>query len=420
MVTTMKKVSIGLIGFGTVGSGVVKVLTEKKEFLEKKTGLMFNLKYVADIDLVRERSVKIDRSILTSDVNKVLSDPEINIVIELIGGLHPAFEYVTEAIRNRKHVVTANKQLLATHGKEIFDLARAANVSVGFEASVGSGIPIINALQTGITANHIEQICGILNGTTNYILTKIFENNIPFTEALRIAQKLGYAEADPSLDVSGLDTAYKLAILASLAYNSSITYKDVYVEGITNLDEADVIYAKELDKTIKLLAVAKYDGNELELRVHPALISREHIFAQVNDVNNVILLKCDLAGEILFYGPGAGMLSAASAVVSDIINISLSESSSFSLNTTFAEKNIKVKPFSETYLEYYLRANISKIKPSELSDLLNKHQIPVKEIILKENQQEAVILTNLTKEEHIQRFREEFLEKGKLQIIRLF
>lgn len=416
----MKKVSIGLIGFGTVGSGVVKVLTEKKEFLEKKTGLMFNLKYVADIDLVRERSVKIDRSILTSDVNKVLSDPEINIVIELIGGLHPAFEYVTEAIRNRKHVVTANKQLLATHGKEIFDLARAANVSVGFEASVGSGIPIINALQTGITANHIEQICGILNGTTNYILTKIFENNIPFTEALRIAQKLGYAEADPSLDVSGLDTAYKLAILASLAYNSSITYKDVYVEGITNLDEADVIYAKELNKTIKLLAVAKYDGNELELRVHPALISREHIFAQVNDVNNVILLKCDLAGEILFYGPGAGMLSAASAVVSDIINISLSESSSFSLNTTFAEKNIKVKPFSETYLEYYLRANISKIKPSELSDLLNKHQIPVKEIILKENQQEAVILTNLTKEEHIQRFREEFLEKGKLQIIRLF
>lgn len=318
----MERVYIGLIGFGTVGTGVVKILQEKAKLLEERLGFSLILKKIADLDITRDRGIKVSPAILTTNVTEVIEDPEISIIVELIGGLEPARTFILQAMAKGKHVVTANKALLAVHGLEIFKAADEYGVDLGFEGSVGGGIPIIRALKEGLVANKIQVIFGILNGTSNYILSEMTARNLKFEEVLKKAQELGYAEADPTLDIQGIDTAHKLSILISLAYGVQVKLEDIYTEGITSIAPMDVEYAKELGYHIKLLAIAKSDGGPIEARVHPTLLPADHLLSTVSGPYNAIFVKGDAVGSTLFYGPGAGMMPTASAVVSDLVDLS--------------------------------------------------------------------------------------------------
>jgi len=318
----MERVYIGLIGFGTVGTGVVKILQEKAKLLEERLGFSLILKKIADLDITRDRGIKVSPAILTANVTEVIEDPEISIIVELIGGLEPARTFILQAMAKGKHVVTANKALLAVHGLEIFKAADEYGVDLGFEGSVGGGIPIIRALKEGLVANKIQVIFGILNGTSNYILSEMTARNLKFEEVLKKAQELGYAEADPTLDIQGIDTAHKLSILISLAYGVQVKLEDIYTEGITSIAPMDVEYAKELGYHIKLLAIAKSDGGPIEARVHPTLLPADHLLSTVSGPYNAIFVKGDAVGSTLFYGPGAGMMPTASAVVSDLVDLS--------------------------------------------------------------------------------------------------
>lgn len=318
----MERVYLGLIGFGTVGTGVVRILQEKAKLLEERLGFSLILKRIADLDITRDRGIKVSPAILTTNVAEVIEDPEIAIVVELIGGLEPARTFILQAMAKGKHVVTANKALLAVHGLEIFKAADEYGVDLAFEGSVGGGIPIIRALKEGLVANKIQVIFGILNGTSNYILSEMTARNLKFEEVLKKAQELGYAEADPTLDIQGIDTAHKLSILISLAYGVQVRLEDIYTEGITSIAPMDVEYAKELGYHIKLLAIAKSDGDPIEARVHPTLLPADHLLSTVSGPFNAIFVKGDAVGSTLFYGPGAGMMPTASAVVSDLVDLS--------------------------------------------------------------------------------------------------
>jgi len=317
----MDRIHIGLIGLGTVGVGMVRILQENAQILKERLGLPIILKRIADLDLAKDRGIKIDRALLTPQADEILEDPEIAIVAELIGGLEPARTFILKAIAKGKHVVTANKALLAIHGVEIFRAAEEAGVDVAFEGSVGGGIPIIRSLKEGLVANRIRVIFGILNGTSNYILSEMTQRNLKFEEALKQAQKLGYAEADPTLDVEGKDTAHKLSILLSLAYGIQVKLKDIYTEGITNITPMDIEHARELGYHIKLLAIAKSDGGRIEARVHPTLLPSAHLLSTVGGPFNAIFVRGDAVGSTLFYGRGAGMMPTGSAVVSDLVEL---------------------------------------------------------------------------------------------------
>ncbi|MCX5715387.1 MAG: homoserine dehydrogenase, partial [Candidatus Omnitrophica bacterium] len=311
----MEKINIGLIGFGTIGSGVVKVLRERKAALKDLAGADIKLKYICDKDLTSDRGVKVDKKILTKDVKKVLTDPQVNIIIELIGGIHPAKEFILTALKNEKDVITANKALLAEEGEEIFRTAKKYNRQVRFEASVGGGIPIIKALSEGFAANKIETIYGIINGTSNYILSRMSDEGCDLKVALKAAQKMGVAEANPILDLNGKDSLHKLVILAGLSFGVFPEMRQAHCEGILNIEARDIKYAKEMGYAVKLLAITKRVNNEVELRVHPTLVPETHLLANVKGVYNAIYVKGDLVGETLFYGKGAGKFPTASAVV---------------------------------------------------------------------------------------------------------
>jgi homoserine dehydrogenase len=317
-VKASKEIGVGLIGFGTVGAGVVEALAKNCGLLERRTGLKLELKKIADIDLERDRGVKVERSLLTSDAMSLIDDKAVDIVVELIGGTTIAKDFILHALAKKKPVVTANKALLAEHGAEIFAAAEENNTDIFFEASVGGGIPIVRSLTKGLVANNIGGIHGILNGTCNYILTRMTEDGTGFDEALDGAQKAGYAEADPSLDIDGYDTAHKAAILASLAYGFNVPMSDIQVEGIRGLACDDIRYAKDLGYRIKLLAVIKEDGGMIEVRVNPALIPSNHTLASVGGAYNAVLVNGDIVGETLYYGMGAGRYPTASAVVGDV------------------------------------------------------------------------------------------------------
>ena len=317
----MKSVNVGIIGFGTVGRSVVKALLSKRKLIESRAGVSVKLVRVADKDLGSRRLVRVPGKLLTKDTDSVLKDKGIDIVVELIGGIHPAKEIILKALMCGKHVVTANKALLAEYAKEIFNAASRFNASIGFEAAVGGGIPIINALRRGFVANQIELIYGILNGTSNFILSRMSEDGYTFQKAVRDARKKGIAEKNPKLDISGVDSAHKLAILALLGFGLSVKPKNIYIEGIEKIDTMDIAYAKNWGYALKPLAIAKKVGDELDLRVHPTLIPLKKILASVKYEDNAIFVKGDMAGEALLFGKGAGSLPAASSVVSDIVDI---------------------------------------------------------------------------------------------------
>ena len=317
----MKAIKIGLAGFGTVGSGVVRLLTEQQEILARRLGTPLVLGKVADLDLERPRPVAVDPELLTNRPQDLLDDPEIAIVVELIGGLTTARDFTLAAIERGKHVVTANKALLAHYGNDLLAAAAAQGVEVAFEASVCGGIPIILALRQGLAANRIQELLGILNGTCNYILTQMSVHGLSYAQALRESQEAGYAEADPTLDVDGIDTAHKLAILMSLAYGARLDLEAISVEGISQLDPLDLQFALEFGFRLKLLAITRDDGHRVEARVHPCLVPKNHMLAQVSGAMNAVYLTGDAAGPILLYGQGAGMMPTASAVVSDLLDL---------------------------------------------------------------------------------------------------
>ncbi|MBW1744552.1 MAG: homoserine dehydrogenase, partial [Deltaproteobacteria bacterium] len=317
----MKKITVGLMGFGTVGSGMAQILLENREVIEPRLGASLALKWIADLDLERDRGVDVDPSILTQDAEMVINDEEVDIVVELIGGYEPARSLLLKAIENGKHVVTANKALLAAHGDEIFSAASQKGVEVGFEASVGGGIPLIKSIKEGLVANRIEGLFGILNGTANYILSKMTDEGSPFSEVLKEAQALGYAEADPTFDVEGIDAAHKLTILLSIAYGVPINFEAVYTEGISKVTPLDIRFMQEFGYRIKLLAISKDDGEAIEARVHPTLMPNDSMLANVNEAYNALYIKGDAVGNVMLYGPGAGMMPTGSAVVSDLVDV---------------------------------------------------------------------------------------------------
>jgi len=317
----MKKIQVGLIGFGNVGSGVVRILRERRQMLGQKIGSEILIRKICDADISSRRNISVDKSLLSRNVRDILDDPQIDVVVELIGGIHPAKEFILEALKKGKNIVTANKALLAESGKELFAQAKDSGKSIYFEASVGAGIPIIKALREGLVANRFTGICGIVNGTSNYVLSQMSGKNLSFGDALREAKIKGFAEKDPTLDIEGIDSAHKLVLLTFLCFGRLVSMEDVYTEGISAVSSADINYAKELGLAIKLLAMAKRENESLEVRVHPTLISDSHLLASVNGVYNAIYVSSDLAGNLLFYGPGAGQSSAASAVVSDLVDL---------------------------------------------------------------------------------------------------
>lgn len=420
----MEKINIGIIGFGTVGSGVIRTLLAKPQFLEKKTGAKLVLKAVCDNDIKRKREVKVDAALLTDDANTLLHDPDINIVVELIGGIHPAKEFILEAFRRGKHVVTANKALLAEYGEEIFQAAKKANVDLYFEASVGGGIPIIKSLRESLGGNHIDTILGIVNGTSNYVLTSMEEEGLSFNQALLEAKKKGYAERNPSLDIKGYDSAHKLAILALLSFGRSIGFEDIYVEGIEDVSLSDIQYAHDFGYVIKLLAIAKAINGQLEVRVHPTLLHREHLLSNVKGVYNAIYVHGDLAGGTLFYGRGAGSKPAASSVVSDIMDVArnIRAHAINRLPIYIEDKTIKrIRSIDEIESRYYLRLSVID-KPgglAKIATILGRHGISIASVTQKERMQARIVsVVMMTHEAREKNMRLALDEINKLSVIK--
>ena len=317
----MKPVNIGLLGIGTVGLGTYRVLNRNQEEIQRRAGRHIRISMVADIDVERARSLVGADCVVVNDGRQVLANPDIDIVVELIGGYGIAYELVMAAIESGKHVVTANKALLAVHGTEIFAAAHRKGVMVAFEASVAGGIPIIKALREGLTANRIEWIAGIINGTTNFILSQMREKNWSFEQALEMAQSLGYAEADPTFDIQGIDAAHKASIMAAIAFGVRMPFKSAYIEGITLLQSQDIRFAEQLGYRIKLLGIAKQTLDGIELRIHPCLVPTKSIIANVEGAMNAVMVQADAVGTTLYYGKGAGSEPTASAVIADLVDI---------------------------------------------------------------------------------------------------
>jgi homoserine dehydrogenase len=449
------RIAVGLIGFGTVGTGVAKVLTSNAGSIRRRLGVPLDLVKVADLNLTADRGITLPAGVLTSHAREVIDDPRIDIVIELIGGYDPAKRFLLDAIAKGKSVVTANKALLAVHGEELFQAAARAKVDIGFEASVGGGIPIVRTLTEGLAANRILSLYGIVNGTSNYILTKMTEAGRSFEAVLAEAQKAGYAEADPTFDIAGTDAAHKLAILINLAFGTPVNFKDVYVEGIAGIAPMDIAYATEFGYTIKLLAIAKlHEGEsvtnggargpvedgaswrtgggrvqtgasepgapialagamgqlggrapaELEARVHPTMIASDAPIARVGGVYNAIQVTGDAVGDIMLYGRGAGSLPTASAVVSDVIDMARNiltgsvgrvPSCAFQMDQ---RRPLRIRPIDEVGSLYYLRFMVLD-KPgvlSQLSGVLGKHEISISSVLQrgrKDGQTVPVVMT---------------------------
>jgi homoserine dehydrogenase len=397
----MKDIKIGLIGFGTVGSGMAQVLYEQASRLKKRVGASIKLTRVVDLNVASlpDHLVKKGGITLSKDVNDILSDPEIGIVVELIGGIEPAKTFVLKAIAAGKHVVTANKALLSQHGREIFAAAARQGVEVGFEASVGGGIPLIKSLKEGLVANRIISMIGILNGTANYILTRMTDYGTPFAEVLRDAQAQGFAEADPTYDIEGIDTAHKLAILITIAYGLHIGLDDITIEGISQIEPIDISYAKEFGYRIKLLAISRNHGAHVEARVHPTMVPEDHLLANINGAYNAIHITGDMVGNILLYGLGAGKMPTGSAVVADVVDISrniLTGASNRVPCLSYLPEHIaprRITAIKGLRFPYYFRITAVD-QPGVLSTIagiLGKHGISLESVIQKSRRQNGAV-----------------------------
>ncbi len=400
----MKNINVGLIGFGTVGCGVVKLLQNNEKLIEKKLDAGLVLKKIVDLDITTPRPVTVNKNILTTDAREVLQDKNIDIIIELMGGYEPARTFILEAISQGKQVVTANKALLATHGNEIFSAAEKKKTAIGFEASVGGTIPIIRTLKESLIVNNIKSIYGIMNGTANFILSKMTDEEKDFDIVLKEAQKLGYAEADPTYDIEGIDTAHKLAITLSLAYGCKVNLDDIFREGISAISQQDVNFAKELGYRIKLLAIAILHDNVVEARIHPTMIRSQHLLANVNQNYNAFHLIGDASGPVFLYGQGAGMMPTASAVVSDVIDISrniLNGVAGCSPLRTQREKtmpDINLMPMDNIGTKYYFRFSAVD-RPgvlSKISGILGENNISIATVIQKIRQEEGAVPVVMT------------------------
>jgi len=401
-----REINIGILGLGTVGQGVLKVLQENREFIEQKIyPKKIILKKIADKDKSKVLPDKGLYKIFTDSAEQVINDPEIDIIVETIGGFEPARSLIAQALKSGKHVVTANKEVIAQAGYEILSLAQKNKVHFLFESSVASGIPIIGVLSHSLTSYKPREIIGILNGTTNYILTRMSEDGSDYEEALKEAQEKGYAEADPSKDIDGFDTFNKIFILSAIAFRAKINLDNIYYEGIRNISKLDIEYARELGYTIKLLALAKNKGEELDIRVHPALIPQRHTLANVGGAYNGILVRGDGFGDLIFSGPGAGALPAGGMIVSDIIEI-IRNFDSYNNNYNYFEVK-KVKDFKETHSSYYLRIRV-KDRPGVLAEIAGsfaQKEVSFLSVIQKGEAGEVVdivFLTHLAKEGNVQ------------------
>ena len=417
------KISVGIIGFGTVGTGTVKILLENREIIKERLGFEINLRRIADLDIKKDRGIKLPKGILTISADDILRDPEIDIVVELIGGIRPAKDFILKAINNHKHVVTANKALLATEGNEIFALAHKKGVEIGFEASVAGGIPIIKVIREGLVANRIKAVYGIINGTSNYILTKMTEENVEFSEALKEAQALGYAEDDPTLDIEGIDSAHKLSILACLSYGILVSYKDIYTEGISRVTPQDVGFASELGYKVKLLAIAKESDSKIELRVHPTMLPKEYLISKVDGPFNAIYVEGDATGSTLYYGKGAGSMPTGSAVVSDIVDIARNIRKNATGRVpvlTRTLRNLRIKKMDDVTSKYYFRFSALD-KPgvlSKISGILGSYNISIASVIQKGRRVgEAVPLVVLTHEAKEKDVRQAIREIDQLPVV---
>lgn len=407
----MKKesISVGIIGLGTVGTGTVRILLNNNDIIQERTGLDIRLKRIADLDIKRDRGISISEGILTTDANDILEDRDIDIVVELIGGIHPAKEFILRAINNGKHVVTANKALLATEGNEIFLEAEKKGVFIGFEASVAGGIPIIKVMQEGLVGNRILNIYGIINGTSNYILTKMTEEGKDFSIALREAQELGYAEADPTFDIEGIDSAHKLTILSSLAYGIPFSYSEVYREGITRITPQDIDFAKELGYKIKLLAITKAVDGEVEMRVHPTMVPHDYMISKVDGVFNAVYVEGDAVGSTLYYGRGAGDMPTGSAVVADIVDIGKKVRTNKGRYSFLRSSGLRIRKIEDIESMYCFRFSAID-KPgvlSKISGILGENNISIASVIQKGRRiggaVPLVVLTHIAREKDVLR-----------------
>lgn len=409
----MKKIYIGLLGCGTVGSGVVKILERRKALIESRLGASVILKHAADIDDRKERELGLAPGVFTTDVGQVVDDPQIDIMVEMIGGEGVAKDFILKAIRNGKQIVTANKALLAKHGTELFQASEVHHTDLAFEASVGGCMPIIKSLRESLVANEIAEMIGILNGTCNFILSKITADGSTFDESLAAAQANGFAETDPTLDVEGYDTAHKLAILSALAYGMEINYDDIYIEGITQITPLDIAFAREFGYKIKLLAISKNLTDRVDVRVHPAMIPVDNLLSEISGALNAITVVGDVVGDMILYGRGAGMMPTASAVVGDIVDLArnlLNDAVGRIPARSFqsdAIKPIPVLPMDEIRTHYYFRfAAVDQPGVlSKIAGVLGDHNISIKSVHQKGRKTEGevpiVMLTHIAQEKAV-------------------
>lgn len=431
----MEEIHIGLLGFGTVGAGAARLLLKNQSLLQEKTGTRIVLKKIADLDITTDRGFHPGDGVLTTNVDDVLCDPQIAIVIELIGGYEPARTFVLRAIEHGKHVVTANKALLALHGDEIFAAAARWGVEVLFEAAVGGGIPVISSIKGNLAGNNFQTVLGILNGTCNYILTRMTQEGADFGAVLKTAQELGYAEADPTFDIEGIDTAHKISLLVSLCFGTRVDFKDIYTEGISSLSALDINFARDFGYKIKLLAIGKRDKGQIEVRVHPTMIPVGHPIADVDGVFNSIRLTGDFVGAVMFIGRGAGMDPTASAVVGDVVEVSRSILAGAARRTAplgyldSSVATLPIKPIGDIISKYYIRFSAMD-KPGVLARIANTlgvHDISIESMIQQGRSAgdtvPIVIMTHEAKEREIRAALEEIdafdVINGKSILIRI-
>ena len=411
----MTTLQVGLLGFGTVGAGVARLLIDSADRIRDRLGMGLNLKYVADIDLTTDRGVRLADGVLIDDAERVVNDPEVDIVIEMIGGEGIAKTLILQAIANGKHVVTANKALLAKHGKELFQAADRKGVDLAFEASVGGCMPVIKTLRESLVGNRINGMGGILNGTCNYILSRITDEGIDFREALAKATEAGYAEADPTLDVEGFDTAHKLAILTSLAYGTEVDFDDIFIEGITQITPLDIDFARQFGYRIKLLAISKNHGDRVEARVHPTMIPEGNLLSTISGSLNALTISGDAVGDVMLYGHGAGMMPTASAVVGDVVdiarNLSRGTTGRVPLRSFQPDKigRIPIVSVDELVTHYYFRFTV-KDQPgvlSTISGILGEYGISIQSVQQKGRKSTGavpvVMLTHRAREADVQK-----------------